>query len=468
MSDAFSRYQKTIFFAGVPAPDPSAAISSCNVTIQSTVDLALGVDESYSMSVTATSCDIIAKTQFGALRGLESFSQLSLWVPETSGNGKYLLRGIPISVNDSPRFPWRGLLIDSSRHYLSVKTIVAILDAMSYNKMNVLHWHVVDDNSWPLVSTAYPAFSQKGAYSQRQLYNAAAVKRIVDAANARGIIIVPEFDMPAHAAVWGAGYPQFVTACPGGQTLLDPTGPAYPAIAELLGEFRKAGLFSGNFAHLGGDEVENFNCWDASQRVQEWKKANNYTTNIQVRNAFQTEIQKIAVAAGDAPIFWEEVFDNNFDLVPTAVVNVWLSAAKTAEVVKKGHRAVHSYGYYLDQQTPPGNKHYFWVDTWQNFYLNDPVAGQNLTPEQLKLVLGGEASQWGEQTHTLNVVHQIFPRAAAIAEKLWTPLAQTGDINTAAPRIERFSCILAQRGVASGPIRPGDVHCNCELPSDLE
>lgn len=325
-----------------------------------------------------------------------------------------------------------------------------------------MHWHVVDDNSWPLVSTTYPNFTAQGAYSDAEVYTHEDVQNIVQYAQDRGIRVVPEFDMPAHAAIWGAGYPDLVISCAAGQTLLDPTGPVYPVLRGLLKEF--APLFTtSDFIHLGGDEVHSFACWEQSPKVQAFMKAHGMTNVTQVRDYFQTQVQNIVIEAGHSTMFWEEVFDGGYHLNKSTVVNVWLSAAETAKVVQSGHRAVHSYGWYLDQQTPPGGTHYFWVDTWQNFYLNDPLLNSTLPPAQQALVLGGEASQWGEQVDSLSIETRMWPRACATAERLWSP-ATLRDTNAAAPRLAAQRCHMAQLGIRASPIRPGDSYGNCPFP----
>ena len=164
--------------------------------------LALGVSENYTLTLPSTSGVAVATadTQWAALRALETFSQLFQW----SGNSiptSYGCAQAPVMVNDYPRWPWRSVLIDSSRHFLPTSAVKITLDAMAYNKLNTLHWHLVDDNSWPLYSTTLPLMSEKGAYSPEATYSHADIEDVVRYAAQRGIRIVPEFDMPAHAAI---------------------------------------------------------------------------------------------------------------------------------------------------------------------------------------------------------------------------------------------------------------------------
>jgi len=201
LTAAFVRYNNLVFFAGQPSAPSGPTITYLQVSVQADEVLTLGVLENYTLTVPASGvAQLSAQNQWGALRGLETFSQLVAWNGQESGAASYAVGGLPISITDAPRFAWRGVLIDTSRHYLTVSAILSTLDAMSYNKMNRLHWHIVDDNSWPLQSTTYPNFTL-GAYAPSAVYTHADVENIVQYAWERGISIVPEFDLPGHAAV---------------------------------------------------------------------------------------------------------------------------------------------------------------------------------------------------------------------------------------------------------------------------
>ena len=303
---AFDRYTNLIFFAGLPPAPAGPALTGLDVSVAADSPLALGVDESYTLRVPVSGvATITAPTQWGALRGLESFSQLAAW----GGNvkGLYNVSGLPIAIDDAPRFPWRGLLIDSSRHFLPVEAIKVTLDAMGYNKMNRLHWHIVDDNSWPLQSLAFPLFTL-GAYEPAAIYTHQDIKEIAEYAFERGITLVPELDLPAHSDAWGLGYPDLIISCPApGQPLADPTpgGKMYDTVRGLLAEFIP--LFKTDFIHFGGDEVQNLDCWQQSPKVQAFMAAEGFTDVDQVRNYFESQLQAIAQNFSLASAFWEEV-----------------------------------------------------------------------------------------------------------------------------------------------------------------
>lgn len=269
---------------------------------------------SYNLKVASSGATIEAPSQWGALRAIETFSQLVEWDRDApKGSANYVVRNTPLMVKDHPRFGWRGVLLDSSRHFLTVDAIKSTLDAMSYNKYNTLHWHLVDDQSWPIMSNKFPKFTEAGAYDRTATYSHDDVRELVRYARNRGIRVVPgacalqlqvapsralrasaapdarlwgrpEFDMPAHASVWGKAYPDLVINCTGGETLLDPTGPVYPVLKGLITEF--AELFPDHFLHLGGDEVWTLKCWNESSTVQAFMKQQGFSDVKQVRSYF--------------------------------------------------------------------------------------------------------------------------------------------------------------------------------------
>jgi hexosaminidase len=433
--------------------------------VDTTVPLTLGVDETYELQVTATGAELNAATQWAALRGIESFSQLVRWNHTYNPAGDvYFVDELPVVIKDTPRFQWRGMLLDSARHFLHMSALTRMLDAMSYVKMNTLHWHLVDDESWPLVSEKYPLFAEKGAYAPEATYSASDVAYIVQYAYDRGIRVVPEFDMPAHATIWGKAYPNLTISCEGGQTLLNPTGPVYDVFKGLLEEFAPA-FRTTDFIHLGGDEVWNMNCWEESEEVQAWMKEKGIADVHGVRNYFETQVQNIAKDAGKSAIVWEEVADGGYDLLPSTVVNVWLSDNETLSAAEAGFRVVHSYGYYLDVQVPPGGTHYFWLDTAINFWLQDPLYNATISPAAAARVIGGEASQWSEQVNSLAIDTRIWPRAAATAERLWSPMDHRNQ-TTLLERLDHMSCRLQQRGIRASPMRQASMYGYCHLPYD--
>ena len=200
-----------------------------------------------------------------------------------------------------------------------------------------------------------------------------------------------------------------------------------------------------------------------------------------MRDYFEWRVQEVAASHGKQVVFWEEVFDKGYRLRNDSVVNIWLGAENLPAAVKAGRRVVFSWGWYLDEQHPDSQRYLesptnpkgdlnFWEDTWKDFYLNDPmkaIAAQNatLTSEEAALIVGGEASQWGEQAAHWHLDSRIWPRAAAAAERLWSA-ADVNDTNAAEQRLADFACRLVQRGVGASAIRPSQQYGYCRLPAN--
>ncbi|HEV2180467.1 MAG TPA: family 20 glycosylhydrolase, partial [Gemmatimonadaceae bacterium] len=227
-------------------------------------------DESYTLDVTTFRAVLRAPTVVGALRGLETFQQLV-----TGGASGY---AIPLAhIADHPRFRWRGLLIDVSRHFEPVDVIERNLDAMAAVKLNVLHWHLSDDQGFRIESKRYPKLQDLG--SAGSYYTQAQVREIVAYARDRGIRVVPEFDMPGHSISWFVGYP-WLASSPGPYTLptdytftaaaFDPTRESvYTFITRFIGEM--APLFPDKYWHIGGDEVDS-HAWESNTAIHRFMR----------------------------------------------------------------------------------------------------------------------------------------------------------------------------------------------------
>jgi len=235
LSRAFGRYKKLIFFSGDAdlKADPKTSVTTVFVSAQIAPPLQYGVDESYSLNIAASgNVTIQAQTEWGALRGIETFSQLVVYNPSTKA---YTISGAPLAVTDAPRFSWRGLLIDTSRHFLPVRTIMRQIDALSFNKMNVLHWHLSDEETFPFLSDNFPDFA-KTAWFPGLVYTPKDIKQIVDYATDRGVRVVVEIDTPGHASCWQTVYPQLFVNCPGNYPLFILPAPTSITFSVLSSE----------------------------------------------------------------------------------------------------------------------------------------------------------------------------------------------------------------------------------------
>ena len=290
----------------------------------------LGEDESYTLEVTPSRATLTAPNALGALHGLQTFLQLI--EPTPAGFA------VPvITIQDRPRFAWRGLLIDVSRHFIPIEVLKRNLDGMAAVKMNVLHWHLSDDEGFRVESKRFPKLHELG--SEGQYYTQAEIRDFVAYARDRGIRVVPEFDMPGHSRSWMAGYPELASV-PGSyragriadaDTVMDPTRDGtYKFLDKFIGEM--AGLFPDAYFHIGGDEVTN-KPWDSNPKIQEFIRAHGMKNNRDLQAYFNQRLQKIVNKHGKIMMGWDEVLHP--DLPKTVVVESWRGQDSLAEAANK-------------------------------------------------------------------------------------------------------------------------------------
>ncbi|KAK9760859.1 Glucosamine-6-phosphate isomerase (Glucosamine-6-phosphate deaminase) (GNPDA) (GlcN6P deaminase) [Basidiobolus ranarum] len=364
-------------------------------------------------------------------------------------------------------------MIDSSRNFLKVEDIKRTLDAMSFNKLNVLHWHIIDQHSFPLKTKTYPQLAEKGAYSRSWVYTERDVRNIVEYAKDRGIRVVPEFDIPGHAYTWGLAFPEIVSCMNTQPNWSDhaaepPSGQLNiinPQTDVIVRNFLKevATWFDDEFIHIGGDEV-NFKCWESSPGYPEYLRSHN-TTMDHLLEEFVVKSHRWVRENKKTPITWQEALtSHHIPMGKDVAVQVWLGAADALKVVRAGHRLIASSyeKWYLDcghgswLSDSLGNS---WCDpfkSWQVVYNYDLTA--NMTKEESKLVLGGEVGVWGEQVDGINIDTVLWPRGAAAAEVMWSgiklsdgSIRKTGDVF---PRIHEQRARLVDRGIGAEPMQP--------------
>lgn len=391
----------------------------------------LGEDESYTIDADLQVV-LKANTVVGALRGLETFLQL------VSGD-RYGFYVPAVSIQDRPRFPWRGLLIDVGRHFEPVEVIKRELDAMAAVKLNVLHWHLSEDQGFRVESKRYPRLQELA--SDGQYYTQDQLRGVVEYARMRGIRVVPEFDMPGHVTSWVVAYPE-LAAAPGPFHLartfgvfdaaFDPTKKStYTFIDRFIGEI--APIFPDAYWHIGGDE-NNGKEWAANPQIQAFMKAHGLADAHALQTYFNQQLVGILHKHGKRMMGWDEILQPG--LPKQAVIQSWRGQRSLDQAARQGYDGVLSAGYYIDL-----------MNTAASHYAVDPLpASSGLSDAEAAHILGGEATMWGEWVDPETIDSRIWPRTAAIAERFWSPRDVT-DVDDMYRRLAAVSTELEQLGL---------------------
>jgi hexosaminidase len=504
-------------FAPPPLPLPprsASPLSTVEVCVSDASEV-LGphTDESYSIvvNVSATAAapppraTVRAKTIFGAMHGLESLAQL---VDVRVGHGaEVTIPRAPVTISDAPRFPFRGMMIDSGRHFLPLAHVRRVIDGAALLKLNAIHWHLVDSQSFPSCSVTFPELCEEGAYPNlesakyepssptrnvsKAKYALADLRDIVLFAKGRGVRIVPEWDVPGHGS-WGFGKPELTTSyC---KNALDPTNPAvYIFLKAFLLEMTEK-AFVDDYLFLGGDEL-NTDCFDKSPAIAAWMKSHKLNASQTQQYFWQQMTANVfpALAANNKTISVWRADDPNrgpyaANLPPGSVANVYQSLSTAwKQTVPQGVATVVSMAgqkWYLD--TMPGGGYY--QNAWETVYnldrgpngswLVDPSWGAS----ERALFLGGETAMWGEGVNEDNWEAFVWRGAAAAAERLWATEQSLGCppqlcpgitgarrgqsywmasdrstqfISVGDTRLSDQLCRMSRLGLKPGPIAPG-------------
>ena len=375
-------------------------------------------DESYQINLSEDRIELKAKSGYGVLHGLESLSQLI----KKDGDQFYFPE---LELIDSPRYPWRGVMIDVCRHWIPKEIILRNLEAMAVVKLNVLHWHLSEYQAIRIESKVFPLLQEKG--SNGNYYSQDDIREVVAFARDRGIRVIPEFDMPGHTTGFFAGYPELASA-PGPYALATGFGvfkpvmdasreEVYDFIDRFVGEM--SGLFPDPFFHIGGDEVD-FSDWDNNPAIRAFMKQNDILDSHGLQAYFNQRLQKILQKHNKRMVGWDEIL--NPHLGADIVVQSWRTHKSLFEALGKGNQAILSAGYYLDHKLP-ASKHYQ-VDPevlpgavtiqpdslhWQMYDLSLYVSE---TPMKTNLVLYGE-------NHDLRGLFYMMDNATAFEKAGW-------------------------------------------------
>lgn len=395
-------------------------------------------DESYQLQITPEQATLTAPNDLGAMHGLQTLLQLAM-----------LQRGacvLPaVSINDAPRFRWRGFMLDVSRHFEPVSVIERTLDGMAAAKLNVFHWHLSDDQGFRAESKKYPRLTEVA--SEGQFYTQDQMREVVAYARVRGIRVVPEFDMPGHGSSWILAYPELspnahlstlpvVYGMP--TAVLDPTRKStYKFIDNLVGEM--GSIFPDAYFHIGGDEVQG-EAWLADPEIAAFMKKKGFTKPAELQAWFNQQLEEILKKHHKKMIGWDEILDPA--LPKNIVIQSWRGVESLSDGARQGYQGILSAPYYLDGQK-----------TSAQMYLADPIpADTTLTPEQQKLILGGEICMWAEQLNAETVDSRVWPRTMAVAERFWSPQGDR-DVSNMYQRLRVNSLKLEELGLRhiSGP-----------------
>lgn len=391
--------------------------------------LQYGVNESYTLCIDSD-ITIQAPTVWGALHALRTLQQLIIYE-----NGTYYIEG-SVEIADGPNYPHRGVLIDSGRNFLSLDVIKEHIDLMALTKLNVLHWHLIDTQSWPIELKSYPNVLE-GSYSKEETYSQLDIKSIIQYAYERGIRVIPEVDLPGHANAGWVSIDSDIVACknnwwadvavepPGGQLDIayDKT---YEVVEDVFDELNS--LFPDNYFHVGHDEL-NAICYNTSDNVWEWYEENDGDFFDLVQYWVNKSYPIFTKDNKTKLIMWEDIITSeNATIADDITLQVWLSSESVKDLTSKGFDVIVSAyeHYYLDcgfggwvtNDTASAGS---WCDPykdWQNIYSYDFNA--NLTETEKLHITGGEVAIWGEMVDSSTLILKVWSRAGAFSEVIWS------------------------------------------------
>ena len=409
-----------------------SVVPSLIVEVAKKVNVKQGMDESYSLVIESKFIKIKSKTDIGALRALETLLQLL----SSDEKGYYFPN---IKIEDSPRFPWRGLMMDVCRHFIPLEVIKRNIDGIAAVKMNVLHLHLSEDQGFRVESKVYPKLHELA--SDGKYFTHEQIKEIIVYADDRGIRVVPEFDVPGHATAILTAHPELGSA-PGPYKLernwgvFDPTlnpilDTTYNFLDNLFGEMSQ--LFPDEYFHIGGDE-NNGKQWDSNKEIQAFKIEKDLKDNHALQGYFNQRVLNILTKHGKIMVGWDEILHPS--MPNNIVIQSWRGKEALVEAAKDGYQTILSNGYYIDLIQPT-----------DFHYINDPLPMDvKLSETEKEKILGGEATMWAELVTHENVDSRIWPRTAAIAERFWSP-SDINDLDFMYKRLDEISYQLEEHGL---------------------
>lgn len=409
---------------------------------------ALGA-EGYRLEVMPTNCTIAAATPAGAFYGVQTLLQLVADGPVLPA----------LRIEDRPRFPWRGLLLDCCRHFLSKEFVLRYIDLLAYHKMNRLHWHLTEDQGWRLAIRKYPRLTEIGSWRQHDdgsryggFYTQDDVREVVAYAASRHVTVVPEIEMPGHAVAALAAYPEL--SCTGGpfevqtewgihaDVFCAGNDQTFAFLEDVLTEVME--LFPGEYIHIGGDECPKER-WRSCPKCLARVRTEGLRDEHELQGYFIKRVERFLTANGRKLIGWDEILQGG--LPPSATVQSWRNFKGAISAATSGHDAIIS----------PTSHAYFDHGVAQidlrRVYSFEPVP-DTLTAQESKHILGGECNMWTEYAPQETIDAKVFPRLLAMAECLWTE-TQRKNYDEFQKRARNHCNRLEEMGLICGPARAG-------------
>ena len=434
-------------------------------------------DESYQLEISSARIELKAAQQIGVLRGLETLLQL------VKVQGKSVQLPL-VAIEDYPRFKWRGLLLDTSRHFFSVDTIKRQLDAMAAAKYNIFHWHLTDDQGWRFESKTFPKLHRLA--SDGEYYTHKQIREIVRYAQARGIQVLPEIDMPGHASAIAVAYPELMSA-PGPYAMeyrwgvhkptLNPANEkVYEFVDGLVAELTD--LFPFEYIHIGGDEVDQEH-WNSNATIQTFMQEHKLKDHRDLQAYFNQRVQRILHQRKRKMIGWDEI--QHPDLSKDIVIQSWQGPDGVSDAVSHGFQAILSTGYYLDQpqtaayhyrndpippkpyvMVPPAAKEY-----WQSWQFEMPRKRGKPVTGIFTLIGTGENVRgfidFSGKSRREIVIHSYSKSAATFSLDTWMgPVTFAVTLNQ--PELQGFAVVGNAPYLLSGRQIAGYAHTNKQLP----
>ena len=391
-------------------------------------------EEGYRLRVSDDRVDLAAGGPAGLFYGLQTLLQLlpPQVYERTPGSLRTETLAVPaVEIVDRPRFRWRGLMIDVSRHFFSKAQLIKTIDAMAMHKLNVLHLHLTDDPGWRLEIEGYPRLTEVGAIGdrtnpdgpERLYFSREDIREIVAHASRNHIMVVPEIDMPGHSMAAARSYPEFFD---GHKTFNPAKEESYAFVRGVLTEVME--LFPGGYLHFGGDEVREHR-WAEMPEMRAFMESNGYKNFKEVEGHFDRFVADFIVGSGFTPIGWDEIVE--FDVHPNTIVQWWLHLRPETRdsAIRKGHRVIISPTNYLyfDYPQGPGEPGAPWEgndngpNSFELIHQWEPVPDY-YSPEEESQILGLQANLWTEFIRSNEYYeYMIFPRLSALAEIAWSP-----------------------------------------------